>query len=132
MFDTVRVVAEVRLAIPPGHGQLRLWGKDGDSWYALIEWQQQCTDHRLDGAEHRGLVFCTGWVAAEHVARLDGQDYRNTPRIRLHPDPQRWPTRLRAGVPTTPSDYYLGLLDGQPIPPPPGIIWMTGMGSLYG
>jgi hypothetical protein len=123
-------VGEVRLAIPPGHGQLRLWGRRGEDWYALIEWHQQCQDHRVE--HHRGVIFCTAWAAAEHVARIDGEDYRNIPRIRLPSDPQLWPTRLRAGQPSFPCDYYVGLLDGYPVAPPPGVTWMTGMGSLYG
>lgn len=123
---------EVRLAIPPGHGQLRLWGRCAAGWYALIEWQAQCTDHRLDGAAHRGVLFCTAWVPAEHVAKVDGQDYGRVPRVRLHSDPQRWPTRLRPGTTTAPADCYFGLLDGGPLAPPPGVTWMNGMGSLYG
>lgn len=123
-------MGEVRLVIPPGHGQLRLWGRSGDSWYALIEWHAQCEDHRVN--QHRGVVFCTAWAAAEHVKKIDGQDYRNTPRIQLSDDPQRWPTRLRAGTHSPPSDYYLGVLDGGPVAAPPGVTWMTGMGSLYG
>src|SRR5581483_3988800 len=129
MFDTGEMAEEVRLAIPPGHGQLRLWGRSAGGWYALIEWQAQCTDHRLDGAAHRGVLFCTAWVAAEHVARIDGQDYRGVPRVRLHSDTQRWPTRLRPGTTAAPADHYFGLLDGGPLAPPPGVTWMSGMGS---
>jgi hypothetical protein len=123
--------AEVRLAVPPEFGRLRLWGRRGQDWYALIEWLAQTHDYRLHGGDHRGAIFCTGWVASEHVARVDGQDYRDVPRIELHRDPQHWPTRLRAGVTSTNTDHYFGLLDGGPIPPPPGVLWLQGHGSLY-
>jgi len=126
------MVAEVRVAIPPGHGQLRMWGHCEGSWYALIEWLAQCHDHRIQGSDQRGVILCTAWVAGEHVGRIDGQDYQNVPRIQLHANPQRWPTRLRPGADAAPSDYYFGLLDGDAVPPPPGVTWMEGMGSLYG
>lgn len=126
------MTAEIRLAIPPGHGQLRMWGQQGDHWYALIEWHMQCNDHRVVGTGYRSTILCTAWVAAEHVGKIDGQDYQAVPRIRLTPDAQRWPTRLRLGADTAPSDYYFGLLDGSPVAPPPGVTWMTGMGSRYG
>ncbi|HVT64212.1 MAG TPA: hypothetical protein VHD81_03600 [Mycobacteriales bacterium] len=125
------MVSEVRLAVPPGHGQLRMWGRRGADWFALVEWLAQTHDFRLHGGAHRGAIFCTGWVPSEHVARLDGQDYAAVPRIELHPDPQHWPTRLRAGVASTNTDYYFGLLDGGPIAPPAGVLWLKGHGSLY-
>lgn len=125
-------MSEVRLAVPPHHGQLRLWGKCHDTWFALIEWQAQCNDLRLHGGSHRGLLFCTAWVEAEHVAKLDGQDYDGVPRVTLGPNPQLWPTRLRGGKTSPPQDHYFGLLDGSPIPAPPGVVWLEGHGSLYG
>jgi hypothetical protein len=124
--------AEVRLAVPPFQGQLRLWGKYGEDWYALVEWQAQTHDYRLHGGDHRGLLFCTGWVHAEHVARIDGEDYQPVPRVDLYGEPQTWPTRLRAGVTTTSQDHYFGLLDGGPIAPPPGVKWLEGHASAYG
>lgn len=120
------------MAVPPGHGQLRMWGRHGEHWYALIAWQAQCHDYRVGGGASRGVAFCTAWVDAEHVAKVAGQDYQDVPRVRLHLDPQCWPTRLRPGTTSASSDYYLGLLDGTPIIAPPGLTWMTGMNSLYG
>lgn len=117
--------------MPPGHGQLRLWGQLGDEWYALIEWLAQVHDYRLHGGEHRGAIFCTAWIAAEHVGKVAGEGYAGVPRINLHGDSQYWPTRLRVGV-STPDDYYLGLLDGGQISPPPGVQWLEGHGSMYG
>lgn len=125
------MASEVRLAIPPGHGQLRLWGRSGSDWFALIEWLAQCHDHRRHGGDHRSSLFCTAWVAADHVSRIDGQDYSEVPRITLSANPQLWPTRLRLGVSSHPCDYYFGCLDGAPLSAPPGIAWMTGHGSLY-
>lgn len=119
------------MAVPPGSGQLRLWGRSDKDWFALIAWQQQCNDFRLHGGSHRAVVFCTGWVAAEHVARVDGMSYAGIPRVELGRDPRYWPTRQRAGTPF-PSDHYFGLLDGGPIVAPAGVVWLEGHGSLYG
>jgi hypothetical protein len=30
------------------------------------------------------------------------------------------------------DDYYLGVLDGGPVTPPPGIVWLAGHGSMFG
>jgi hypothetical protein len=126
------MVSEVELAVPPGHGQLRLWGRSQSDWFALVQWLAQCNDHRRHGGEHRSAVFCTGWIGADHVAPVDGEDYSSVPRIELSISPQQWPSRLRIGVDSHGSDFYFGLLDGSPIIAPPGITWMVGHGSLYG
>ncbi|HWB66508.1 MAG TPA: hypothetical protein VG708_06745 [Mycobacteriales bacterium] len=86
----------------------------------------------IDGAAHRGVLFCTGWVSSEQISRVDGQDYRAIPRSQLHPDPQHWPTRLRPGVTGPNPDHYYGVLEGGQILPPPGVAWTQGMGSTYG
>jgi hypothetical protein len=109
-----------------------MWGKEGVSWFALVEWQAHIHDYRVDGADHHGMIFCTAWVATEHVARLEGGDYTGTPRVTLYGDPQAWPTRLRPGVTSPPADFYFGLLDGGPLVAPPGVKWFEGHGSAYG
>jgi hypothetical protein len=126
------MTSEVRLDCPPNSGHLRLWGRCAGDWFALIEWQEQCQDYRVYGGEHRGLMFCTGWIASHHVARITGQDYGQVPRIDLPGDPRHWPTRLRLGVQSPNADHYFGLLNGGPVSPPAGVEWLRGHGSIYG
>jgi hypothetical protein len=114
----------VKLNCPSQSAYLRLWGRSPAGWFGLVRWDEPTLDHRT-GVGRRGTLFCTAWVPATMISPWgEHTDYGQIERVKLGADPQYWPTLMRNKQASHPDDFYLGLLDGSEIAPPPGIQWL--------
>jgi hypothetical protein len=132
----VRSVPRVRVLIPPQRlVQLLAWIRPEDDggrgWWACVAWTEPGPSE---------LVLRTGWVAAKHVMRAPGDEYRGVPRMRLPGEPAGWPVP----VPLVGSyrwrgpHEHVGELYGQKLDRPGegrrccgSCLGMTGWGSDY-
>jgi hypothetical protein len=121
----VRSVSRVRVLIPPRRlVQLLAWIRpdEGRGWWACVAWTEP-------GPQE--LVLRTAWVAAEHVMRAPGEEYRGVPRLRLPGEPVGWPVPapLLGSYPWRGPHEHVGELYAQRLEPPGEArrwLWIVG------
>jgi hypothetical protein len=111
----------VELTIRPYEAELDSWGMDQrGEWWGLVTWYEDVVQLKQMG---RGTVLpCSGWVAALHLRKKDGEDYSATPRAELPEDETLWPPPTDRGPHYWWSDqaHHVGILTEAPYELPEG------------
>ena len=68
------------------------------------------------------VLPCSGWVAARHLRKRDGEDYTAIPRVELPEDETLWPAPTDRGPSYWWSDkaHHVGILTERPFELPEG------------
>jgi hypothetical protein len=113
----------VELTIPPHEGELDSWGKDPrGQWWGLVTWYEDVVQLKQMG---RSTVLpCSGWVAAQHLRKREGEDYTAVPRVELPKDETLWPAVTDRGPSYWWSDkaHHVGILTERPYGLPEGYV----------